>query len=85
MYASKPCCPRRRVQNDGRRPQHCWMSDARGRLRRLIRAWQTSVPATLLIPEVGKGVLPCSSGTTKAGTHNTVDAQRYVGALLYGS
>ena len=32
-----------------------------------------------MIPEVGKGVLPCSSGTAKAGAHNTVDAQRHVG------
>ena len=26
------------------------MLDARGRLRRLLQVWQTSVPATLLIP-----------------------------------
>ena len=39
-----------RVQDDGRRPQYCLMSDARGRLRRLLQVWQTSVPAILLIP-----------------------------------
>ena len=33
-----------------RRPQHCWTSDARGRLRRLVRVWQMSVPAILLMP-----------------------------------
>ena len=38
------------VQDDGRRPQHCWMSDARGRLRRLVWVWQMSVPAILLMP-----------------------------------
>ena len=59
-YASKPCCPRRRVQDNGRRPQHCWMSDARGRLCCLLRVWQTSAPATLLIPRGVQGVLPCS-------------------------
>ena len=37
------------------------------------------MPTTLLIPEVGKGFLPCLSSTAKAGTHNTVDAQRHVG------
>ena len=36
------------------------------------------MPATLLIPEVGKGFLPCLSGTVNVGAHNTVDAQRHV-------
>ena len=58
-----------------------WMSDGRGRWCCLLRVWQTSVPATLLIPEVGKGFLPCSSGTVKVGAYNTVDAQRHVGDL----
>ena len=35
----KPCCPRPQVQDDGRRPQHYWMSDARGRLRRFVQVW----------------------------------------------
>ena len=35
-HATKFCCPRRQVQDDGRRPQHYWMSDARGRLRCLV-------------------------------------------------
>ena len=50
------------------------MSDACGRLRRLLQVWQTSVPATLLIPRGMQGVLPCSPGTVNAGAHNTVDA-----------
>ena len=52
----------------------------------LLRVWQTSAPATLLIPGGMQGVLPCSPGTVNAGAHNTVDAQRHVGgALPYGS
>ena len=72
MYASKPYCPCRQVKDDSRRPQYCQMLDAHERWCCLLRAWQTSAPATLLIPEVGKGFLPCSSGTAKAGTHNTI-------------
>ena len=49
-YDVKPCCPRRWVQDDGRRPQYCLISDARGRLRRLLQVWQMSVPAILLMP-----------------------------------
>ena len=45
----------------------------------LLRVWQTSAPATLLVPGGMQGVLPCSSSTLKAGAHNTVDAQRHVG------
>ena len=52
----------------------------------LLRVWQTSAPATLLIPRGIHGVLPCSPGTVNTGAHNTVDAQRHVwGALPYGS
>ena len=36
--------------DDGRRPQYCSMSDARGRLRHLLLMWQTSMPAILLMP-----------------------------------
>lgn len=71
---TKSCCLCRRVQDDGRRPQYCLMSDARGRLRRLLPVWQMSVPTTLLIPRGMRGVLPCSSGMVNAGAHNTVDA-----------
>ena len=85
-YDFDPCYPRRRVHDDGRRPQYYRMSDARGRWCCLLWAWQTSAPTTLLIPEACKGFLPCSSGTKKAGAHNTVDAQRHVGGVLpYGS
>ena len=42
------------------------MLDARGRLCCLLRVWQTSAPATLLIPGGTQGV-------------NTVNAQRHVG------
>ena len=52
---SKSCCPRRRVQDDGRRPQYSLMSDARGRLRRLLQVWQMLVPAILLMPEACEG------------------------------
>ena len=79
MYAFNPCCLRRRVQDDGRRPQHCWMSDARGRLCHFVRVWQMSVPAILLMPKGMRGVLPCSPGTVKTGARNTVDAQRHGG------
>ena len=52
----------------------------------LLRVWQTSAPATLLVPGGTQGVLPCSSGTVNTGAHNIVDAQRHVeGALPYGS
>ena len=66
------------------------MSDARGMLRRLLQVWQTSVPATLLIPRGMQGVLPCSPGTVNAGSHNTVDASEACGGSLtvfvwYGS
>ena len=63
------------------------MSDACGRLRRLLLVWQTSVLAILLMSRGMQGILPCSPGTVNAGAHNTVDAQRYVvGALpcLFG-
>ena len=40
----------------------------------LLRVWQTSAAATLLIPGGMKGVLPCLPGTVNVGTHNTVDA-----------
>ena len=79
MYAAKSCCLRRRVQDDGRRPQYCLISDARGRLRRLFLVWQTSVSAILLMPRVMQGVLPCSSSTVNASGHNTIDAQRHGG------
>ena len=86
MFAAKSCCPRRRVQDDGRRPQYCCISDARVRLCCLLRVWQTSAPTTLLILRDVQGVLPCSPGTVSVGAHNTVDAQRHVGgALPYGS
>ena len=55
------------------------VSDARGRLRRLLQVWQTSVPATLLIPRGMQGVLPCSPGTVNMGAHNTVGYQVHVG------
>ena len=58
------------------------MSDARGRLRRLLLVWQTSVLAILLMPRGMQGVLPCSPGMVNAGTHNIVDAQRHVGGAL---
>ena len=45
-----------RVQDDGRRPQYCLMSDACRRLRHLLQVWQTSVPATLLIYRGMQGV-----------------------------
>ena len=44
---TKSSCPRRWVQDDGRRPQYCLMSDAHGRLRRLLQVWQMSMLATL--------------------------------------
>ena len=58
------------------------MSDARGRLRRLLQVWQTSVPGTLLIPRGMQGVLPCSPGTVNVGAHNTVDASEARGGAL---
>ena len=52
----------------------------------LLRVWQTSAPATLLIPGGMQGVLPCSPGMVNAGAHSTISVQRHVGgALLYGS
>ena len=45
----------------------------------LLRVWQTSAPATLLVPGGIQGVLPCSPGMVNADAHNTVDAQRHVG------
>ena len=66
------------------------MSDVCGRLRHLLQVWQTSVPATLLIPRGMQGVLPCSPGMVNVGTHNTVDALEARGGNLtvfvwYGS
>ena len=58
------------------------MSDARGRLRRLLLVWQMSVPAILLMLRGMQGVLACLPGTVNAGAHNTVDAQMYVGGAL---
>ena len=58
------------------------MSDARGRLCRLLQVWQMSVPASLLIPRGMQGVLPCSPGTVNASTHNTVDASEARGGSL---
>ena len=59
------------------------MSDARGRLCRLLQVWQTSVPATLLIPRGMQGFLPCSPGTVNADAHNTVDALEARGGEPY--
>ena len=50
------------------------MSDACGRLRRLLLVWQTSVPAILLMPRGMQGVLPCSPSTVNTDAHNTIDA-----------
>ena len=57
------------------------MSDACGRLRRLLLVWQTSVPAILLMPRGMQGVLPCLSSMgvygcpqhcrADVGAHNT--------------
>ena len=58
------------------------MSDARGRLHRLLLVWQTSVPVILLMRRGIYGVLPCSPDTVNANAHNTVDAQRHVGRAL---
>ena len=58
------------------------MSDACGRLRRLLLVWQTSVPAILLMPRGMEGVLPCLPGMVNAGAYNTVHAQRHVGGAL---
>ena len=58
------------------------MSDARGRLRRLLSVWQMSVPATLLIPRGMQGVLPCSPNTVNTGAHNTIDASEARGGAL---
>ena len=44
--------------DDGRRPQYCLMSDARGRLCRLLQVWQMLVPAIPLMPRGMQGVLP---------------------------
>ena len=82
MYATKSCCPCRRVQDDGRRPQYCLMSDARGRLRRLLLVWLMSVPTTLLIPRGMQGILPCSPSMVNAGAHNTIDALEAHGGAL---
>ena len=82
MYAAKSCCPHRQAQDDGRRPQYDLVSDARGRLRRLLQVWQTSVPATLLLPRGMQGVLPCSPGMVKTGAHNTIDGLEARGGAL---
>ena len=58
------------------------MSDACGRLRRLLQVWQMSVPSIQLMPRGMHGVLPCSPGTVNVGAHNTVDVQRHVGGVL---
>ena len=58
------------------------MSDACGRLRRLLLVWQTSVLAILLMPRGMQRALPCSLGSVNTGAHNTVDAQRHVGGAL---
>ena len=50
------------------------MSDAHGRLRRLLLVWQMSVPAILLMPRGIHGFLPCLPSTVNVGAHNTVDA-----------
>ena len=39
----------------------------------LLRVWQTSAPAILLIPRGMQGILPYSPGTVNAGVHNIVD------------
>ena len=52
----------------------------------LLRVWQTSAAATLLIPGGMQEVLPCSPSMVNVDAHNTIDAQRHVGgALPYGS
>ena len=56
----------------------------------LLRVWQTSAPATLLVPRGMLGVLPCLPGMVNAGAHNTVDASEARGGSLtvfvwYGS
>ena len=58
------------------------MLDARGRLRRLLQAWQMSVPAILLMLRGMQGVLPCSPSTVNASAHNTVDASKARGGAL---
>ena len=58
------------------------MSDACGRLCRLLQVWQTSVPATLLIPRGTQGVLQCLPSTVNAGAHNTVDDSEARGGAL---
>ena len=79
---SKSCCPRRRVQVMVGAHNTILVSDACGRLRRLLQVWQTSMPATLLIPRAMKGVLPFSPGTVNDGAYNTVDASEARGRNL---
>jgi hypothetical protein len=38
-YATKSCCPYRRVQDDGKRPQYCFVPYARGRFYRIHHVW----------------------------------------------
>ena len=56
------------------------MSDACGRLCRLLLVWQTSVPTILLMLGDMWGVF--TMFTMYDGAHNTVDAQRHMGGAL---
>lgn len=40
----------------------------------LLWVWQTSAPATLLVPRDMQGVLPYLLGTVNVSAHNTIDA-----------
>ena len=71
-YATKSCCPRRRVQNDYRRPQHYLCQTHVGGFTCVHHVWQMTAPTTLSMPRGMWGVLPCLPGMGINGAHNIV-------------
>ena len=74
-YATKPCCPHRRVQDDGVGAHNtvgCQMH--MGGSVVLFGYGRCRYQHTLLMPRGMWRVSPCALGTVNPGAHNTVDA-----------
>ena len=82
-YATKSCCPRRWVQDDGRRLLHCLCQTHVGGFTAFTMYGKLTSPTTLSMPRGMWGVLPCSPGMGIDGAHNTV-GQTSVPTTLLG-
>ena len=82
-YATKSCCPRRRVQDDDRRPQHYCCQTYVGGFYRVLHVGQMMAPTTLLVSRGmwGEPYRACH-GMRVDDTYNTVGQMSMPTTLL---